>query len=74
MHCYCSQCTRYCTFVILCFTHFKCLKFQVSHASLVVTDADSDSWTTAFVNKWLQSDFTPTPAAQVLTPQADPEV
>ncbi|XP_056894430.1 obscurin isoform X3 [Takifugu flavidus] len=40
---------------------------------LPAKDADSDSWTTAFVNKWLQSDFNPAPAAKMLHPSADPE-
>lgn len=38
-----------------------------------LTDADSDSWTTAFVNKWLQSEFKPTSAAKMLLPSGDPE-
>lgn len=38
-----------------------------------LTDADSDSWTTVFVNKWLQSEFNPTSVAKALLPPGDPE-
>ncbi|XP_047443167.1 obscurin isoform X3 [Mugil cephalus] len=36
-------------------------------------DADSDGWSTAFVNKWLQTDFSPTSIAKMLFPPGHPE-
>lgn len=74
MHLYCNQCGRYCTFPPLLFIRLKSLRqeFRINHTSLVFIDADSDSWTTAFVNKWLQSDFNPASAAKMLHPSADP--
>ncbi|KAK9519341.1 hypothetical protein VZT92_022077 [Zoarces viviparus] len=36
-------------------------------------DADSEGWSTAFVKKWLQTDFSPTSIAQMLFPPGHPE-
>ncbi|XP_032381171.1 obscurin [Etheostoma spectabile] len=36
-------------------------------------DADSEGWSTAFVKKWLQTDFSPTSIAKMLFPPGHPE-
>nr|XP_033478165.1 obscurin-like isoform X10 [Epinephelus lanceolatus] len=36
-------------------------------------DADSEGWSTAFVKKWLQTDFSPTSIAKMLFPPEHPE-
>ncbi|XP_050933200.1 LOW QUALITY PROTEIN: obscurin [Lates calcarifer] len=36
-------------------------------------DADSEGWSTAFVKKWLQTDFSPTSIAKMLFPPGYPE-
>lgn len=36
-------------------------------------DADSEGWSTAFVKKWLQTDFSPTSIAKMLFSPEDPE-
>ncbi|XP_067369922.1 obscurin [Channa argus] len=36
-------------------------------------DADSEGWSTAFVKKWLQTDFTPTSIAKMLCPPGQSE-
>ncbi|KAM3620450.1 uncharacterized protein V6R79_023680 [Siganus canaliculatus] len=36
-------------------------------------DADSEGWSTAFVKKWLQTDFSPTSIAKKVFPPEDPE-
>ncbi|XP_071342807.1 obscurin [Trachinotus anak] len=43
------------------------LKFLLS-GILVLIDADSEGWSTAFVKKWLQTDFSPTSIAKMLFP------
>nr|XP_019936197.1 PREDICTED: obscurin-like [Paralichthys olivaceus] len=40
---------------------------------LVVIDADSEGWSTAFVKKWLQTDFSPTSIAKMLFTPGYPE-
>ncbi|XP_022616679.1 obscurin-like [Seriola dumerili] len=40
---------------------------------LALVDADSEGWSTAFVKKWLQTDFSPTSIAKVLFPPGHPE-
>ncbi|XP_008290272.1 obscurin [Stegastes partitus] len=42
-------------------------------SSLHHTDADSEGWSTAFVKKWLQTDFSPTSIAKMLFPPGYPE-
>lgn len=74
MYCYSSHCERYCTFLTLyLFIFFLGRSFRLMTLHRVLTDADSDSWTTAFVNKWLQSEFNTTSTAKMLLPSGDPE-
>ncbi|XP_070410268.1 obscurin isoform X2 [Nothobranchius furzeri] len=40
---------------------------------LPAKDADSEGWSTAFVKKWLQTDFNPTSIAKMLFPAGDSE-
>ncbi|XP_045905964.1 obscurin [Micropterus dolomieu] len=40
---------------------------------LPAKDADSEGWSTAFVKKWLQTDFSPTSIAKMLFPSGHPE-
>ncbi|XP_044217711.1 obscurin [Thunnus albacares] len=57
------------TFPSLIFTYFKplTLKFLLN-GILFVIDADSEGWSTAFVKKWLQTDFNPTTVAKTIFP------
>lgn len=48
------------------------LEFLLSNI-LVLIDADSEGWSTAFVKKWLQTDFSPTSIAKMLFPPGYPE-
>uniref|UniRef100_UPI0009B37A6A obscurin n=1 Tax=Monopterus albus TaxID=43700 RepID=UPI0009B37A6A len=45
----------------------------LSNSVLAFVDADSEGWSTAFVKKWLQTDFTPTSVAKMLFPPEHPE-
>ncbi|XP_056234585.1 obscurin [Seriola aureovittata] len=57
---------------IYCYIKSVILKLRLS-GSLALVDADSEGWSTAFVKKWLQTDFSPTCIAKVLFPPGHPE-
>nr|XP_046247907.1 obscurin [Scatophagus argus] len=62
--------------VQLCLTrlYFKCLTHTFLLIDIVVfIDADSEGWSTVFVKKWLQTDFSPTSIAKMLFPPGQPE-
>lgn len=40
---------------------------------MVFVDADSEGWSTAFVKKWLQTDFSPTSITKILFPPEQDE-
>lgn len=52
----------------MCVTH----KYQLINDVFSI-DADSEGWTTAFVKKWLQTDFSPTSIAKILFSPEHPE-
>lgn len=49
------------------------LKVLSERCFFVFLDADSEGWSAAFVNKWLQTDFSPTSIAQKIFPQGNSE-
>ena len=57
---------------IYSYIRFAILKFLLSDIWFLI-DADSEGWSTAFVKKWLQTDFSSTSIAKMPSPPGYPE-